>query len=62
MLRIVVIKNFLWISKTQALFIIPAKLHYPIFLYGQCDCLEGNLASVIKVTVTPSIAIHWLVF
>ena len=29
---------------------------------GQCDCLEGNLASVIKVTFEPSMAIHWLVF
>lgn len=48
-------------SKPQALFTTTDNIYHPIF-NGQCDCLEGNLASVIQVTFEPSMAINWLVF
>ena len=48
-------KNCLWMSKPQALFTIPSNLDYPIFFMGSVIALKANLASVIKVTLVPSI-------
>jgi len=44
-------------SKPQALFITSIKLDHPIYL-GSGIASKANLASVIKVTCEPSMAIH----
>ncbi|BBL64188.1 hypothetical protein MmazTMA_11650 [Methanosarcina mazei] len=47
-------------SKPQALFMTSTKLDHQINL-GSRIASKANLASAIKVTFEPSMAIHWLV-
>jgi len=49
-------KKMLVNAKPQDLFTISDNLDPNLF--GQWNCLKGNLASVIKVTFEPSMAIH----